>query len=206
MKYSCIVGLIIVSGVARAQAPATPQLTYAKDIAPIMQQKCQVCHQPNSIAPMSLMQYEDVQEYAAEIRQNVGARVMPPWHLDRTVGIHDYKNDRGLTDEQLSTLLKWMDRGMPFGKKEDLPAPVKFPDPGEWQLAKQLGAPDLILKSPPYTMAARTQDKWFRPMTETGITEPRWVRAIEIRPASAEGRKIVHHVLTMLEQDEHDGL
>jgi hypothetical protein len=185
---------------------ATEPVTFTKHVAPILQQKCQVCHQPNSIAPMPLLTYQDAKDYADEIRQYVGARVMPPWHIDRTVGIHDFKNDRGLSDEQIATLLRWIDGGMAEGKREDMPPPVKFADPSEWQFAKQLGAPDLVLRSPPYTMPPRTQDKWFRPETETGLTEARWVRAIEIRPVGADGRKIVHHVLTMLEQREEAGI
>jgi hypothetical protein len=179
------------------------EVTFAKHIAPILQQKCQVCHQPGSIAPMSLMTYDDVREYGDKIKARVAARIMPPWHIDRTVGIQQFKNDRGLTDDQISTLVRWVDAGMPFGRKEDLPAPVKFLDPTGWQNANQFGNPDLVLKSPTYTMPPRTQDKWFRPVTETGLTEERWVRAIEIRPATPDSRKAVHHVLTLLEQEEH---
>ena len=189
-----------------AAASAEEPVTFTKHVAPILQQKCQVCHQPNSIAPMSLLTYQDAKDYADQIREYVTARVMPPWHIDRAVGIHDFKNDRGLSDEQIATLVRWMDGGMPEGKPEDMPPPVKFADPNSWQFAKTLGEPDLVLKSPPYTMPPHTQDKWFRPTTETGLTEARWVRAIEIRPASAESRKIVHHVLTMLEQHEEGGL
>jgi mono/diheme cytochrome c family protein len=190
-----------------ASAPSRDEeVTFAKHVAPILQQKCQACHQPNSIAPMSLLTYDDTKKYADEIRDRITERVMPPWHIDKTVGIHDFKNDRSLSDEQIATLVRWLDHGMPFGKKEDLPPPATFPDPNKWQLSAQLGEPDLILKSPPYTLAAHTQDKWFRPVTETGITEPRWVRAMEIRPATPAGRKVVHHVLTMLEQHEDGGV
>ncbi len=188
---------------ASASRPAD-DITFAKHIAPILQQKCQACHQPGSIAPMSLMTYDEVREYGDRIKARVSERVMPPWHIDKTVGIQQFKNDRSLTNEQIATFVKWVDAGMPFGRQQDLPAPVKFPDPTGWQLAHQFGEPDLVLKSPPYTMPPRTQDKWFRPITETGLTEARWVRAIEIRPASNESRKIVHHVLTLLEQEEHE--
>jgi hypothetical protein len=210
-------GVLIVSGSARAQTVAqaaqtriasaekgSDEVTFAKHIAPMLQQKCQVCHQPGSIAPMSLMTYDDVREYAAKIKDRVTARVMPPWHIDRTVGIQEFKNDRGLTDDQVTTFVRWIDSGMPFGRQQDLPVAVKFPDPAGWQLAQQFGDPDLVLKSPRYTMPPRTQDKWFRPVTETGLTEARWVRAIEIRPATVESRKIVHHVLTLLDQQEHE--
>jgi hypothetical protein len=155
---------------------------------------------------MALLTYDDAKSYAQEMREYLSTRVMPPWHVDRTVGVKEFKNDRGLSEDQLNTMLRWIDGGMPFGKKEDLPPPAVFPDPTGWQLAKQLGQPDLVLKSPPYSIAPQTQDKWFRPTTETGLTEDRWVRAIEIKPASAEGRKVVHHVLTLLEQQEEGGI
>lgn len=202
MRLSTSVTVILVA----ARVAAAQDITFTKHVAPIIQQKCQTCHRPNSIAPMSLLTYDNVREYADEIRARVSERVMPPWHIDRAVGIHEFKNDRGLTEEQIATIVRWLDSGMPLGNPDDMPPPLSFPDASGWQLAKQLGEPDLVLKSPPYTIAARTQDKWFRPTTETGLTEARWVRAIEIRPASAEGRKVIHHVLTMLEQDEHDGL
>src|SRR5947209_7671174 len=76
-----------------ATPPADDPVTFTKHVAPILQQKCQVCHQPNSIAPMSLLTYQDAKDYADEIRSYVSNRVMPPWHIDRTVGIHDFKND-----------------------------------------------------------------------------------------------------------------
>jgi hypothetical protein len=193
-----IVGL----SAARDQAARGPSVTFSKDVAPIFQQKCQVCHQPNSIAPMALMNYADAKKFASAIKTKVAARVMPPWHIDRNIGVRAFKNDRSLTDDQVNTIVSWVDAGAPEGDPKDLPPPVSFGDPTGWQFAKQFGEPDLILKSPPYTLAARTQDKWFRPVTDTGITEPRWVRAIEIRPSYPDGRRIVHHVLTTLDQGE----
>ena len=188
-------------------APAGQEpVTYAKNVAPILQQKCQVCHSPNSIAPMSLLTYDDAKKYARGIKNKVSDRLMPPWYIDKTVGIQKFKNDRSLSDAEIDTIVRWVDQGTPMGDPKDLPPPVTFPDQGGWQFAKQYGEPDLVLKSPPYTLAARTQDKWFRPVTDTGLTEPRWVRAIEIRPANLDGRKIIHHVLTMLEQHEEGGI
>jgi hypothetical protein len=179
-----------------------PGVTFTRDVAPILQEKCQVCHQPNSIGPMPLISYADAKSFADDIKDKVSARLMPPWHIDKTMGIRDYKNDRGLTDAQISTLVRWVDAGAPMGDPKDMPAPKVFPDPTGWQLAKDYGPPDLVITSPKYTLAARTQDKWFRPTTETGVTEPRWVRAIEIKPSYPDGRRIVHHVLTTLVQGE----
>ena len=182
------------------QSTAVP--TFAKDVAPILQQKCQVCHQPNSIGPMSLVTYDEAKTYARRIKTKISQRLMPPWYIDKTVGIQRFKNDRSLSDAEINTITQWVDAGTPMGDAKDLPAVAPKPPSNDWEFAKQFGQPDLVLKSPPYTLAAHTQDKWFRPVTETGLTEPRWVRAIEIRPATLEGRKIVHHVLTTLEQNE----
>jgi hypothetical protein len=184
---------------------ARKPVTFSKDVAPIFQEKCQVCHQPNSIAPMPLLSYADAKKFASAIKAKVEARVMPPWHIDRNIGVRSFKNDRGLTDAELGTIVSWVDGGAVEGDRADLPAPKTFPDPTGWQLESQFGKPDLVLKSPPYTLAAQTQDKWFRPVSDTGLTEERWVRAIEIKPSYPDGRRIVHHVLTTLEQGE-DGV
>jgi len=193
-----------VAGVAsRVEArQAASAVTFSKDIAPILQQKCQACHQPNSIGPMPLLTYDDARRYARAIKTKVSERLMPPYHIDRTIGIHEFKNDPSLSDEEIDSIVRWVDGGTPEGDPKDLPPPATFADPNAWQLAKVFGEPDLVVKSAPYTMAADTQDKWWRPVTETGVTEPRWVRAIEIKPSVPDGRRIVHHVLTFLVQDE----
>jgi hypothetical protein len=172
-----------------ASQSTAPPVTFTRDVAPILQQKCQVCHQPNSIAPMSLISYEETRKYGSRIKARVAARVMPPWHIDRNIGIREFKNDRSLTDDQISTIVRWVDAGMPQGDAKDMPPPATFADPTGWQFAEQFGQPDLVIKSPPYTLAANTQDKWFRPTSETGLTEPRWVRAIEIRPSYRRSRE-----------------
>lgn len=200
---SAPLSVLVAQGPSLAVAKSGDPVTYTKDVLPIFQQKCQECHQPGSIAPMSLLSYADAKKYARRIKEKVGGRLMPPWHIDKTVGVQQFKNDRGLTDAQIETIVTWVDAGTPEGKASDAPPPVKFADPNRWQLAEKLGAqPDLIIKSTPYTLAARTQDKWFRPTVETGLTEARWVRAIEVKPVRPNDRKIIHHVLAYLVQDE----
>jgi len=205
LGLSALTAAVLSAAPAARPAVGPRPVTFTKDVAPILQQKCQVCHQPDSIGPMPLITYEDAREYADKIKREVSQRLMPPWHIDRTVGIQEFKNDRSLSDDQIATLVDWADGGTPRGDPKDMPPPPRFPDPTGWQLAKEFGQPDLVIKSAPYTLAAHTQDKWFRPVTETGLTEPRWVRAIEIKPASIVGRRIVHHVLASLEQKESDG-
>jgi hypothetical protein len=187
--------------------PADRPVTFARDVAPIFQQKCESCHRRDSLAPMSLVTYEEVRPWARAIRTRVVARQMPPWHIDKTVGIQHFANDRSLTDEQIDTIVRWVDAGAPLGDSKDLPPPVKWPSDNAWEFAEKLGPPDLVLKSPPYKVAARAQDAWYKPTVDTGLAEPRWVRAIEIRPSTIKGRKVTHHALALLQQEDgFDGL
>jgi hypothetical protein len=198
-------GCVLVVALAAGALEGTAQgVTYARDVAPIIQENCQECHMEGSIAPIQLTTYDEVRRYSRRVRENVADRVMPPWHIDRTVGIQRFKNDRGLTDEEIGTILAWIDGGTPFGDAADLPEPPEFPDPNEFRFADDFGPPDLVVQSEPYTLEAVTQDKWFRPTTPTGLSEPRWVKAIEIRPVGTETRRIVHHALAFLQQDEED--
>jgi len=194
--------MTLTAALAITMAAPQQEVTFTRDVAPILQEKCQACHQPDSIAPFPLLTYDDARRVANLIKDRVSRRIMPPWHINRTVGIQEFKNDRGLSDEQIATIVAWVDAGAPEGDPADMPPPRQFPDPRQWQLAGQFGEPDLIVKSEPYTLAAETQDKWFRPVVETGVTEARWVKATEIKPSFPDGRRIVHHVLTYLEQDE----
>jgi hypothetical protein len=186
---------------AAAAAPANP--TFTKDVAPIFQDKCEACHRPTSIAPMSLVTYEDSRPWGRSIKARVAARNMPPWHIDRTVGIQHFQNDRSLTDDQIDTIVAWVDAGMPKGDPKDMPAPRQYPAESVWNFAKQFGGPpELIVRSEPFTMPAEAQDKWFRPTVPIGLTEERWVRAIEMRPLTVKGRRIIHHAMGYLQQEE----
>ena len=181
--------------------------TFTRDVAPIFQAKCEACHRVNSIAPMSLVTYEESRPWARSIRDRVATRQMPPWHIDRTVGISEFRNDRSLTDAEVETIVRWADGGAPRGNPDDMPAPVEWPDESKWYYAERFGGPpDLVIKSEPYTMPAEANDAWWKPVSETGLTEPRWVRAIELRPATTAGRRITHHAIARLEQDETDPL
>ena len=153
----CGVMALVATPAADLMAQEADQVTYARDVAPILQEKCQVCHQPNSVAPMSLLTYEQVRTYAPLIKVKVADRIMPPYHINRTVGIQDFKYDRGLTDEQIETIVSWVDQGAVYGDAADEPAPMEFPDPNRWQLADEFGEPDLIIESEPFSLAAVTQ-------------------------------------------------
>jgi hypothetical protein len=208
-RSSILRSLILVSGAlailpgpsVAAELNGNPP-TFARDVAPILQDKCQSCHRNGSMAPMSLVTYDETRPWAKSIRQRVVTRSMPPWHLDKTVGIQHFQNDMSLTDEQIGIIARWVDAGAPLGDPKDMPAAKQWPNDDGWQLAQQFGPPDLILKSDPYTMPAHGQDVWFKPLTPIPLTEPRWVRAVEMRPGTPAGRRITHHALAYLQQEE----
>jgi hypothetical protein len=189
--------LTISAPAVAAESNAAP--TFSKDVSRILQQKCQQCHQPNSIAPMSLITFQETRPWARSIRQRVITRQMPPWHIDQSVGVRHFKNDMSLTDEQIDTLVRWVDAGAPEGDRKDLPAPVPLITDNEWQGVKDgFGPPDLVIRSSEYTMPAKHQDVWYRPMSDLPITEPRWAKMVEIRPTNLKGRRILHHSIAYL--------
>ena len=197
-----LLGILGALSTAAAAELTAPPATFTKDVAPILQEKCQSCHRAGSMAPMSLVTYEETRPWAKSIKQRVVTRSMPPWHIDKTVGIQHFQNDMSLTDAQISTIAHWADAGAPQGDPKDMPPAKVWPKEDGWQLSQQFGQPDFVLSSDPYTMPAKGQDVWFKPLTQIPITEPRWVRAVEMRPATAAGRRITHHALAFLQQEE----
>jgi hypothetical protein len=195
--------LVLTAAPAWAQSAAgTP--TFTKDVAPIFQEKCEACHRADSMAPMSLVTYTEARPWARAIRARVADRQMPPWDIDRSVGVQKFKNDRSLSDAQIDTIVRWVDGGAPQGDPTDMPPARTWPEDQGWNFAALFGqtAPDLVVTSPSFTMPAQSQDAWDKRVTESGLTEPRWVRAIEIRPSTVKGRKITHHAIAYLEQDD----
>jgi mono/diheme cytochrome c family protein len=182
---------------------AAADATFTKDVAPIFQAKCEQCHRPGAMAPMPFVTYQQVRPWAKAIRERVVRRQMPPWHVDPTTGIQKFANDISLTDAEIATIARWVDAGATMGDPKHLPPPRVWPsDDDGWLLAKQFGQPDIVVKSEPYTVPAQGPDQWFKPLTPMQVDEPRWVRAVEIRPGTKAGRRVTHHVLARLVQDE----
>jgi hypothetical protein len=176
------------------QSPTSQaQVTFTKDVAPILQKSCQVCHRPGSIAPMSLLTYEDARPWARSIKQKIVVREMPPWFIDKNVGIQHFSNDRSLTDDEIATIVKWVDAGAPQGNPADMPAPRQFPDAETWQIGK----PDLIVTLPKdFVVAAKGPDQWPDILADPGLTEDRYVQGVQIIPA--KGFSVIHHIRTSI--------
>ena len=149
---------------------------------------------------MSLLSYSDVRPWARSIKDRVERRLMPPWHLDTTVGIQDFKNDISLKPDEIDMVVQWVDAGAPEGDPADLPEPLQFPRADAWEVEALLGRPpDFIVRSTPYTVVANGQDQWWAPEVEfDGFDEPRYIRAAEFKPSYPLGIKVAHHGHAML--------
>ena len=191
-KTACILGVVFVASlIGNAQAQ---DITYSRDIAPILQEKCVACHNPAGIGPMPLQSYQQVSPFAALIKDRTSKRIMPPWHIDTTTGIQEFKNDASLSDEQIAIISTWVDSGSPEGNPAHLPTPIEIPSGSAWQLSEQLGPPDLIIKSTPFDVIANGQDQWWTPdVPFEGMEKDRWLRAAEFKPSYPLGKKVVHH-------------
>src|SRR6202789_547659 len=154
-------GLLTFSANAAELSNPKP-VSFTKDIAPIFQEKCQDCHHKGTAAPMSLVTYEESRPWAKSIKTRVVAKNMPPWHIDQTVGIQQFKNDMSLSDEQISKIVRWVDSGAPQGDPKDMPVAKVFLPNNVWKLEAQFGKPDMIVSSSNYTMPAHSQDQWWR--------------------------------------------
>lgn len=166
-------------------------ITYYKDIAPILQDRCQTCHRPNQVAPFSLLTAADAKSWASEIKQFTQNRQMPPWKAEPGHG--EFEDVRRMSDADISTISKWVDAGAPEGDPKTGPAAKQWSD--EWMLGK----PDLVLKmAEPYQVAASGPDDFRCFVLPTNLTEDKQVVGIELRPGNA---RVVHHVINFLDQN-----
>jgi len=181
-------------------ALAADEVTFTKDVAPIFQRACQNCHRPGAIAPMPLLTYQDARPWARSIKEKVLRREMPPWHIDRNVGIAKFKGDPSLSDTEIATIANWVDHGSPAGNPGDMPPPRQFSDVDKWHIGK----PDLIISMPkPYKLKANGPDEFYDVDVDPGFTEDMYVQAVETKP-EPEGFKVVHHATANLIEDEQD--
>ncbi len=211
MKTAFLPLLLLLAFHLRAPSTAaaqTPQheATFTKDIAPILQRSCQTCHNPDGGAPMPLTTYEEVRPYARAMktRTSLGPRagVMPPWFVERNIGIQRFKSDPSLSEAEIATIARWADNGAPRGNPADMPSSKAIAHGKDGWL---LGKPDLIIKSPEIVVPASAPDRWGSiGVVPTGLTEDRWVSSVEVRESNdiprsqgaktVGGRYVFHHM------------
>jgi mono/diheme cytochrome c family protein len=192
--------VIAVSASTAALAEKTPadRPTYYKDVVPILQESCQVCHRDGGAnfggmyAPMAFTSYSNVRPWAKAIAKNVSNGTMPPWHADQAHA-GEFENERTITEEQIATLVTWTETGAARGNPADAPPAKEFPIHEGWQI----GEPDLIVKmTEPFLVEDEVEDLYQRFTTHISkemLPEPRWIRASETRPGSGAVHHIVAH-------------
>jgi mono/diheme cytochrome c family protein len=174
-----------------AQNPQTKSITF-KDIAPIFNRNCVACHTPGNIAPMSLLSYREARPWAQQIRRKVAGREMPPWHA--TSGEIEFSNDRRLSEEEIETVVAWVEQGAKEGDQKNLPAPANVSE--GWQV----GRPDAVFSlDQDYVLNAEFVDNYIYLRIPTNFKEDRWIQAVELRPGN---RRVVHHAVAFIETPE----
>ncbi|MFT4672382.1 MAG: hypothetical protein ACI945_001725, partial [Pseudohongiellaceae bacterium] len=189
-------------------AQSAEEITFHKDIEPILQRSCQNCHRDGGAGPMPLVTYDQVAPYAGLIEYKTGLRdragAMPPWYMEKNIGIQSYKDDPSLNDEEIAAISSWARSGTPKGDLADAPESLVFDDSLKWQA----GEPDLVVVMNDVTKLAGTPDWWgeidYRP---TGLTEDRYVKSVEVVEVNdvdnqsgagretVGGRYIFHHMI-----------
>ena len=189
MRVGKTILILLLSGMysAAIAAPgdekeAQKEVSYGKDVAPILQKHCTGCHRPNDMAPMSLMTYDEVLPFARMIRERVVQRKMPPWHADAVFG--NFTNDLRMTDEEIATIDAWVKGGTKRGPAEELPQPAQVAEQ-TWHIK-----PDVVLPIPEFLVPKTAQDDYEYIYVPTNFTEDKWVQAAEVLPGD---RRVVHH-------------
>jgi mono/diheme cytochrome c family protein len=192
-----------------AAEPASEHPTYAKEVSRIIQDNCQICHQPGQIGPMSFTSYEEIRPWAPLTRLKVMEREMPPYQYDHDIGVQELKDEWRMSEEDINTLVAWVDAGSPMGNLEDLPLPKEYPAVGEWRLGEELGPPDHIIQSTAWDVPAAGQDLRWEPEVPTGITTSRCIKAVET-PPSAAAHGSTHHAIRFdmqgVESNDREGI
>ena len=196
-----VIGIVaLVASGARAQEDGS-EPTFARDVLPILQRTCQQCHRPGSVAPMSLMTYEEVRPWARAIRDRTAQREMPPWYIERNVGVRRFKEDPSLSDVEIATIGAWVDAGAPRGNLDDAPPLLELASLDEWRI----GTPEWIVEIPEeQTIGAVDADRWLNIWADSRFTEDRYIKAVETKP-SPDAYRVVHHVATSMRWEGEDG-
>ena len=188
--------MFLTIGLSRASVKSAEPITFNKDVAPIIQKNCQVCHRPGEIAPMSLMNYKEVRPWARSIREKVVTREMPPWFADPAHG--EFSNDCRLSQKDVDTIVAWVEGGSKEGDPKDLRPNPQFPE--GWQIGK----PDAVLSmTEVFTVPAEGVIPYKYFAVPTNFTEDKYVQFAEIRQGN---RKLVHHVIVDVRYPDHGKL
>lgn len=166
--------------------------TYTSEVAAIINDNCVVCHRAGGIGPMSFETYEQVRPWAPLIQMRVANREMPPYAYDHGIGIQDLQGDWRLSQDEIDTVVAWVNAGAQYGNRDIVVQPANLPDPEAWNFEGEFGAPDAIIPSVAIDIPANGNDLWHKHLVPTGLTEDRCIKAVQVKPRG-EAKAVVHH-------------
>ena len=188
----------------QAVAQADHQVTYNGEVGRIINENCVVCHREGGIAPMQLGSYDQVRPWAPLIQLRVANKEMPPYAYDHGIGIQELQGDWRLQQEDIDTIVAWVNQGAPLGDPDQaVPAPV-LNDPDEWNFVDQFGQPDVIIPSVAMDIPADGNDLWSNHYVESTITTDRCIKAVQVKPRG-NAKAVVHHANSYVELLQDDG-
>jgi mono/diheme cytochrome c family protein len=180
--------MFLLGGAALAANTGSTQVTFHKDVLPVIQRNCQSCHRPGEAAPMSFTSYKETRPWAKAIKASVAVKKMPPWNADPNHG--KFLNDRRLSDNEIKTLVAWADSGAPEGNASDAPPAARFR-----RGLEHSAAGSGIRYARPFEVPASGTIDYHYVVLPSGFTKDTWVEAAEVRPGN---RAVVHHVIAFI--------
>lgn len=187
-----------------AQASGKEDLTYNGEVGRIINENCVVCHREGGIGPMQLTSYDQVRPWAPLIQMKVANREMPPYAYDHGIGVQDLEGDWRLEQDEIDSIVAWVNQGSPMGDPDAVLAAVDLPDPSEWNFAPQYGQPDLIVPSIAMDIPATGNDLWSKHYVDTGLTTDRCIKAVQVKPRG-DAKAVVHHANSSVESPDENG-
>lgn len=205
--WSLSIAVLAFSGIQTTVAiadDANEQITYSKDVANIINENCVVCHRSGGIGPMALTSYDQVHPWAPLIQMKVANREMPPYAYDHDIGVQDLQADWRLSQEEIDTVVAWVNQGSPAGNLDEMPAPPVLRGLDDWNFSAQFGEPDVVLSSNPIDVPASGNDLWDKHFVDSGITENRCIKALQVKPRG-DAKTVVHHANTYFAEVDENG-
>jgi len=188
----------------QAVAQSDYQVSYNGEVGRIINENCVVCHREGGIGPMQLGSYDQVRPWAPLIQLRVANKEMPPYAYDHGIGIQELQGDWRLQQEDIDTIVAWVNQGAPLGDPDQaVPAPV-LNDPSEWNFVDQFGQPDVIIPSIGMDIPADGNDLWSNHYVESTITTDRCIKAVQVKPRG-NAKAVVHHANSSVELLQDDG-
>ena len=179
-------------------------VTYNGNVGRIINENCVVCHREGGIGPMQLTSYDQVRPWAPLIQMKVADRSMPPYAYDHGIGIQDLEGDWRLEQEDIDSIVTWVNQGAPLGDPDDIVPMPELPDLNEWNFVSEFGQPDLVVDSIPMDIPASGSDLWSKHFVDVGIDTNRCIKAVQVKPRG-DASAVVHHANADIYAPTEDG-